>query len=51
MKKRNDLLKRSFSGYLLLKDQEEKVIPTNTAREIYIPNNFSKTERVNVGTS
>lgn len=36
VKKRNDVLKRNFNGYLLLRDLEGKVIPTNTAPKLIL---------------
>lgn len=39
-KKRNDVLRRLLSGYLLLRDRENKVVPTNTAPHLYISEDY-----------
>ena len=44
MKRRDDLLKRVYSAFLLLRDSNQKVMPTNTIPKIFFPNSFFKQE-------
>jgi len=40
MKRRDDLLKRVYSAFLLLRDSNQMLIPTNTIPKIFIPDSF-----------
>ena len=39
-KKRNDILKRVFTGYITMRERSGKVIPTNTAPHLLISKNY-----------
>ena len=40
MKRRDDLLKRVYSAFLLLRDSSQKVLPTHTIPKLYVPDSF-----------
>lgn len=42
IKKRNDIIKRLFTAYLLVKDTDHKVIPTNTAPTLLVSSDYLK---------
>lgn len=40
LKKRDDIIQRLYSSFLLMRDRDKKVIPTNTAPYVNIPKNY-----------
>ena len=40
MKKRDDILKRIYTAFLLMRDNKGKVLPTNTANNVIFPLNY-----------